>query len=252
LFGIVITILGVGIGAKYAIDRDLISPATRIILGYAFAAVLFGIAVWLKKKYLNFSAVLLSGSLTMMYFLTFFAYSYYELVPQRIAFLMMLFFTALTVVSAIHYNRQVIAHIGLVGAYAVPFMLSENSGRADVLFSYITIINFGILAISVKKFWKPLYYSSFIITWLIYSAWYLSEYQAAEHFTISIGFLTVFFLTFYLTFLTYNLIAKEEFNAEIVVLVLLNSFIFYGFGYSILQSREDFGQFLGIFTIATR
>ncbi|HLM60835.1 MAG TPA: DUF2339 domain-containing protein [Pyrinomonadaceae bacterium] len=160
LFGIVITILGVGIGAKYAIDRDLISPATRIILGYAFAAILFGIAVWLKKKYLNFSAVLLGGSLTKMYFLTFFAYSYYGLIPQRIAFLMMLFFTAFTVVVAINYNRQVIAHSGLVGAYAVPFMLSENSGRADVLFSYITIINFGILAISVKKIWKPLYYSS--------------------------------------------------------------------------------------------
>jgi len=250
LIGIIITILGVGIGAKYAIDRDLVSPTTRILLGYAFAAVLFGIAVWLKKKYLNFSAVLLSGSLAILYFLTFFAYSFYALIPQRLAFLMMLAFTAFTVAAAINYNRQVIAHIGLVGAYAVPFLLSENSGRADVLFGYMTITNFGILVISVKKFWKSLYYSSFIFTWLIYAAWFLSGYRSDEHLWLAFGFALIFFITFYLTFLSYKLLAKEEFNAEIVVLVLLNSFIFYGFGYSIINSRENLEPFLGLFTLA--
>jgi len=250
LIGIMITILGVGIGAKYAIDRDLVSPLTRIILGYIFALGMFGIAVWLKKKYLGFSAVLLSGSLAMLYFLTFFAYSFYGLIPQKIAFSMMLFFTAFTVIAAINYNRQVIAHIALVGAYAVPFLLSENSGRADVLFSYMTIINFGILAVSVKKFWKPLFYSSFVFTWLIYAAWYFSSYRADNHFLLAFGFAFVFFLTFYLTFLSYKLIAKEEFNAEIVVLVFVNSFIFYGFGYSIIESRDGYERFLGMFTIA--
>ncbi|MCY7346897.1 MAG: DUF2339 domain-containing protein, partial [Pyrinomonadaceae bacterium] len=249
LIGIIITIIGVGIGAKYAIDRDLISPATRILSGYAFAAVLLGIAVWLKSKYLNFSAVLLSGALAMMYFLTFFAYSFYSLIPQKAAFLIMLVVTASTVGAALNYSRQVIAHIGLVGAYAVPFLLSENSGRADVLFGYMTIINFGILVISVKKFWKPLYYSSFIFTWLIYAAWFFTKYRADEHFALAFGFAFVFFLTFYLTFLSYKLIAQEEFNAEIVVLVLVNSFIFYGFGYATLASREDFAPYLGAFTL---
>ena len=250
LIGIIITIIGVGIGAKYAIDRDLISPATRILLGYLFAAGLFGTAIWLKKKYLNFSAVLMSGALAIMYFLTFFAYSYYTLIPQKFAFLLMLFFTAFTVAAALNYNRQVIAHVGLVGAYAVPFLLSSDSGRADILFGYMTIINFGILAISVVKFWKPLYYSPFIFTWLIYSAWYLANYRAGEHFLLALGFALVFFLTFYLTFLSYKLLAKEDFNAEIVVLVFINSFIFYGFGYAILDSRDGFEPYLGLFTMA--
>ncbi len=249
LIGIIITILGVGIGAKYAIDLDLISPTTRIVLGYAFAVVLFGVAIWLKKKYLNFSAVLISGSLAMLYFLTFFAYSYYALIPQPAAFGLMLAFTAVTVAAAIRYSRQVIAHIGLVGAYAVPFLLSENSDRAEILFAYMMIINFGILIISVKKFWKSLYYSSFIFTWLIYAAWFVAKYRGDEHFALAFGFAIVFFLTFYLTFLSYKLLAKEEFNAEIVCLVLANSFIFYAFGYSIINSREHFGAYLGLFTL---
>lgn len=250
LVGIIITVLGVGIGAKYAIDRDLISPLTRIVLGYSFAAATLAVAVWLQKKYLNFSAVLLSGALAMMYFLTFFAYSFYELIPQTAAFAMMLVFTVFAVVAAVRFNRQVIAHVGLVGAYAVPFLLSEDSGRADILFGYMTIINFGILAISVVKFWKPLYYSSFIFTWLIYAAWYFSSYSSTDHFALAFGFALVFFLTFYLTFLSYKLLAKEEFNAEIVVLVLINSFIFYGFGYLILNRMGQFTAYLGLFTLA--
>ncbi len=249
LIGIVITILGVGIGAKYAIDRDLISPTMRIILGYAFAAGLLAVALRLKNKYLNFSAVLLSGALAIIYFLTLFAYSFYALMPQPVAFLIMLVTTAFGVVAAINFNRQVIAHIGLVGAYAVPFLLSNNSGRADVLFGYMTIINFGILVISIKKFWKSLYYSSFIFTWLIYAVWFLSSYRPDEQFAVALGFAFVFFITFYLTFLSYKLIAKEDFNAEIVVLVLLNSFIFYGFGYAIINDRAGFDAYLGLFTL---
>lgn len=250
LIGIIITILGVGIGAKYAIDRDLISPTARILLGYAFAVVLLGIAFWLKSKYLNFSAVLLSGALAIMYFLTYFAYSFYALVPQIVAFGMMLFFTVFTVAAAINFNRQVIAHISLVGAYAVPFLLSDDSGRVGVLFSYMTIINFGIMAISIRKFWKPLFYSSFVFTWLIYGVWFVSSYRTDEYFTLAFVFALIFFLTFYTTFLVYKLLAKEEFSAEIIIPVFVNSFIFYGFGYSMLDNREGLDSYLGLFTVA--
>ncbi|CAN5453257.1 DUF2339 domain-containing protein [soil metagenome] len=250
LIGIVITIIGVAIGAKYAIDSNLISPAMRIILGYAFAFATLGIAVRLKAKYDSFSAILLSGAMAMLYFLTFFAYSFYDLMPQTAAFLMMLLITAFTVAAAINYNRQVIAHIGLVGAYAVPFLLSNDSGRAAILFGYMTIVNFGILVVSVKKFWKPLFYSSFIFSWLIFAAWYFTRYNSAEHFTLAFAFLTIFFATFYLTFVSYKLVADEEFNSEIVLLILVNSIIFYALGYSILDSRADGREFLGLFTIA--
>ncbi len=250
LIGIIITVIGVAIGAKYAIDRDLISPSTRIILGYLFAFATFGIAVRLKAKYHSFSAVLLSGAMAMMYFLTYFAYSFYNLIPQTAAFAIMLLITAFTVAAAIHYSRQVIAHIGLVGAYAVPFLLSDGSGRAAILFGYMTIVNFGILLVSVKKFWKSLYYTSFIFTWLIFAAWFFDQFNPTEHFTLAFTFLSIFFATFYLTFVSYKLIANEEFSTEIVALILANSFIFYTFGYAILNSNENTRQFLGLFTIA--
>ena len=47
--GILITVIGVGIGAKYSIDNDLISPLTRIILGYLSGVALLGIGIKLKQ-----------------------------------------------------------------------------------------------------------------------------------------------------------------------------------------------------------
>lgn len=250
LIGIIVLVIGIGIFAKYAIDSNWITPAMRIVLGYIVAFVVLGVGVKLKPNYLNFSAVLLSGAMAMMYFLTYFAYEFYQLIPQTAAFAMMVVITAFTVAAAINFNRQVIAHIGLVGAYAVPFLLSDGSGRMAVLFSYMTIVNFGILLVSVKKFWKPLYYTSFIFTWLIFSAWMFTDYKTNEHFTLALMFLSIFFATFYLTFVSYKLIAKEEFSAEIVYLILLNSFIFYGFGYAILRESSQGAEYLGIFTVA--
>ena len=149
--GIAITVIGVAIGAKYSIENNLISPLTRIVMGYLFGLGLLGFGIKLKKQYENYSAVLVSGAMAIMYFITYSAYDLYGLIPQIAAFLLMFVFTAFTVIAALNYNRQVIAHIGLVGAYAVPFFLSDGSGNIAVLFTYMAIINIGILAIAFKK-----------------------------------------------------------------------------------------------------
>ncbi|TAL73845.1 MAG: DUF2339 domain-containing protein [Bacteroidetes bacterium] len=246
--GIAITVIGVAIGAKYAIDHQLISPLTRIILGYLVGFGLLAFAFRLKKNYENFSAVLLSGSMAIMYFITYAAYSFYSLIPQGITFGLMVIITAFTVSAAINYNRQVTAHIGLVGAYAVPFLLSQGPENIVVLFSYTAIINIGILVISFKKYWKPLYYSSFLLTWLIYLMWFGSKYQASEHLGIASSFLSIFFATFYVMFLAYKLLQKEKFDVYDIVLLLANSFIFYGVGYNIMSKHDTGEHLLGLFT----
>jgi len=247
--GIVITVIGVAIGTKYAIDHQLISPLTRIILGYIFSFGLLGIALRLKKDYENYSAVLLSGSMAILYFLTYAAYSFYQLMPQMMAFALMVIITVFTVFAAIKYDKQIISHFGLVGAYAVPFLLSENSGNVLILYSYMAIINIGILIISFLKYWKPLYYSSFILTWIMYLSWYKSSYQMAEHFDLALTFLIIFFTIFYVSFLAYKLRKNETFERDDILLLLSNSFLFYAIGYSILDDHETGKHMLGLFTV---
>lgn len=247
--GIVITVIGVSIGAKYSIENDLISPLTRIILGYLAGLGLLGIGIRLKSKYENYSAVLVSGAMAIMYFITYAAYSFYSLFPQIMAFMLMIIFTVFTVIAAITYNRQVIAHIGLVGAYTIPFLLSEGSGKVGILFTYMSIINTGILFIAFRKRWKPICYSSFGLTWLIYFSWYLFNYQTSQHFGLALVFLSVFFSIFYLTFLANKLIQKEKLEADDILLILGNSLIFFGIGYNILDNHKTGTELLGLFTL---
>lgn len=247
--GIIITVIGVAIGAKYSIENELISPLTRIILGYLTGVALLVVGIKLKKNYTNYSAVLVSGAIAIMYFITFAAYSFYGLFPQLFTFALMLVFTVFSVIAALNYNQQVIAHIGLVGAYAVPFLLSDGSGNVFVLFSYIAIINIGILIISFKKYWKPIYYSSFSFTWLIYLSWYGLKYEIAQHFQIALWFSVLFFAIFYATFLAFKLIKKEKFIGFDVVMLLANSFVFYGIGYSLFDDYPSGISFLGVFTL---
>lgn len=248
--GIAITIIGVAIGAKYSIENNLISPLTRIIIGYVFGILVFGFGIKLKKKYKNFSAVLVSGAMTIMYFITYSAFSFYSLFPQFVAFALMFLFTATTVHLALKYNQQVIAHIGLVGAYAVPFLLSEGSGKVEILFTYMSIINIGILVISFRKYWKSLYYAAFILSWLVFGTWYSQSYSAASHFNIGLFFGTLFFLLFYISFLAYKIFRYKTFEIEDIILLLVNSFVFYAFGYSILGTTKTGENFQGLFTIS--
>ena len=250
--GILIVVIGVAIGAKYSIENELISPLTRIILGYLVGIGLLGFGIKLKPKFEGYSAVLVSGAISIFYFITYFAYSFYDLIPQALAFVMMLIFTAFTVFTAIKYNRVVIAHIGLIGAYAVPFLLSSGSGRVDILFSYMLIINLGILFISIKKDWKSLHYSAFFFTWMIYGSWFAdksfdSNLQGYE--ALGIGFATAFFLVFYGVSLFNNIISKEKLDKVNIILILLNSFIYYGFGYGIFNGHSILDSYLGLFTL---
>ena len=80
--GIGIIIIGVFIGVKYSIEHNLISPAMRLVLGYLVGAGLFVAGAMLKKKYESFSAVLVSGAMTIFYFVTFIGYSVFNFFPQ--------------------------------------------------------------------------------------------------------------------------------------------------------------------------
>lgn len=247
--GILILIFGVVIGSKYAIDNNLISPLSRVIIGYLISFGLLGFAIKLKEKYLNFSAVLLSGSLSLLYFLSFIAYNFYQFIPQTVAFGLMFLFTIFAVLASLNYNKQVIALIGLVGSYAIPFLLSNDSGNVFFLFSYITIVNVGILFISFKKYWKPLFYSAFVFTWLIFNTWLFGNYSEA-FFKIGLLFSAIFFLIFYASFIAYKMLKKEIFAKIDVVFILMNSFVFFSVGYFILDHKENTSAYLGLFALA--
>ncbi|MBO9634693.1 MAG: DUF2339 domain-containing protein [Chitinophagaceae bacterium] len=247
--GILVTVIGIFIGAKYAIEHNLISETVRIIFGYLAGAVLIGLGFRFRNKYPAYSAVLMGGGLCVAYFITYIAFTYYQMFPRMMAFGIMVAVTGGTVYASLLYNRVIIAHLAQVGAYAIPFLLSDNSGNYTALFSYIAIINAGMVIISLKKYWKSLLYAAFGITWFIYIFWFVGVSDEANFKQVAWFFLSLFFGLFYTSLLTYKLIKKEEFHFGDVLLVIPNAFIFFGIGLHLLQKAgwSDWAQ--GGFTV---
>lgn len=249
IIGIIILVIGLGIGVKYAVDNGMIGPLGRIAIAYLAGGTLIAIAFKLKENYKAFSAVLLSGGMASLYFTTFAAYSMYNLFPREAAFGIMLVFTAFTVFAATMYNLQVIGIIGLVGAYAVPMLLNNHSGKIEIMFAYMLVINIGILFLSFKKYWQILNYFAFGLTWLIVAAWASTNYDHTQHTLMLMCFSFAFFLIFYISSMSYKILKQEKFVVMDVIHLLLNSFIFFSVGYATLSNERD-EDFLGLFTLA--
>ncbi|QEC40337.1 DUF2339 domain-containing protein [Pseudobacter ginsenosidimutans] len=247
--GILVTVIGIFIGAKYAIEHDLISRQVRIMLGYLSGLVLVGLGLRLKKKYPAYSAVLLGGGLCVCYFITYIAFTYYQMFPRMVAFGIMVAVTAAIVYGSLLYNRVIIAHLAQVGAYAIPFLLSDNSGNYSALFSYIAIINAGMLVISLKKYWKSLLYAAFGITWFIFVFWFGIVSDEERFSQVAWFFLSLYFALFYASFLIYKLVRKEKFYFGDVLLLIPNAFLFFGLGLYLLNRDEVSGWGQGGFTV---
>lgn len=248
--GIAIILIGVFIGVKYSIDHDLISPTMRIILGYLTGAALFGVGYYLKPKYEKFSAVLVSGAMAIFYFLTYVAYDFYQMFPTGVAFALMFFVTVATIWFALSYNQQIIALIGMVGGYAVPFLLSNGGGHVWVLLCYVAFINVGILIISFYKQWRWLYHSAFVFTWALYLTLHVFKYKDNQGLYFS--FLLVYYLIFHFAFIVRKLWAKDTFTIGDILILLSNTLLFYSLGLS-FTFENVFAQtrdYLTVFTLA--
>jgi uncharacterized membrane protein len=247
--GILVTIVGVFIGAKYAIDKDLISPLMRILLGYASSGVLVFLALRLKPKYENFSSILMGGGLAVAYFITYIGFSFYHLFPQAVAFTIMIVTTAAAVGVSLWYNQKVIALLGQVAAYAIPFLLGDRSGNAAILFAYISIINIGLMILSFKKEWKVLYHIAFFLTWTIYASWTLINHNATTHFNTGLIFCSINFITFYVTFLSYKIYRRQLYQTGEIGILLLNALVFFFIGAFLVSENYIANRALTIFTL---
>ncbi len=224
--GIIVLIIGIAIGVKYAIDKNLISPALRIALAYLASGLLFFLSYYLSKKYQAFSAILFSGAMAAFYFTTYGAFEYYGFLSRPIAFVLMLLFTWITVFVSLKFNREEIATLALVGAYGVPFLVGGNSGNVLMLYSYMFLINCGILFISFKRNWNILKVLAFAVTWLIFVSWVFIKYSTDYNFVAWL-FLILFFIQFLITVCGFRILKRQEPNAGDLVLLILQSFFLY-------------------------
>ena len=224
--GIILLVIGLSIGVKYVIDRQLISEVMRISLAYAAGIILYLLSWRLKKNYQLFSAILFSGAMASLYFTTYAAFVYYGFFSFAVTFLIMAGLTVYTAFESIRYDRQEIAVLGMVGAYGIPFLISANNGRADMFFSYIIFINAGIAFLSFKKKWKVMGWLALLISWILFISWGSFKYEAKDFWT---GFIlmVILYLLFTVNALAYRLMRSEPLTPGDIQQLIINNVALY-------------------------
>ncbi len=224
LTGIVVLVVGISIGVKYAVDKELISPVTRIILAYIAGITLYLLSLRLKRRFILFSAILFSGAMASLYFTTYAAFVYYRLFSFSMAFAGMIVITIFTVYAAIKYNKQEIAILGMIGAYGIPFLISVNSDRADLFFAYIIFINCGIVFLSYKKAWKGMVRLAMLISWTLFLGWAFSRYDGTMQLE-AIVIMSIFYLLFAIASVGFAINKKQSLNLIELQHFLLNNIL---------------------------
>lgn len=217
IIGIFTLVLGIGYFVKYAIDKNWIGENARVGIGFLTGVVIMTLGHFLKKNYSVFSSIITGGGIAVLYFTITIAFREYQLFSQTTAFSITCLITLISIALSYYYKSEILAIFSLIGGFLAPLMISTGESNYLFLFTYLTVLNIGMLAIIFLKKWKSIGWISFIFT----SA-YLFSWTSEKPEFISIFFYLINYIIFYAIALQ-NYIKKNTLETfDILMLVLIN------------------------------
>jgi len=250
--GIAILVTGIAFFVKFAIDKDWIRELGRVIIGLASGGILVALAHYTRNKYRSFSSVLVGGGISVFYFTIAFAFHEYHLIDQRSAFIIMIVITGFAVALSLLYNRIELAILATLGGFATPFLVSTGDDNYVALFTYLAILNSGLLVMAWFKKWKSINIIALFATMLIYGGWMVPEvlrFDDNEKLRAGFLFATLFYLQFVAMNIVNNLRSGAKFTAPDFMILFSINFFYYLAGVSILENLA-LAQYKGLFTVS--
>ena len=227
--GILVFVIGVGFFVKYAIDKDWINETLRTVLGFLTGSALLVVAERLQKKYRTFSSLLAGGA---------FAFHFYHLFPQTVAFIILIAITLFMSILSILYDRRELAIISLVGGFLAPFLVSTGNGNYLVLFTYMSILNLGMFGLSIYQKWGELPVIAFVFTYVVMGIFLLTGFTTGStHISVHLFiFATLFYFIFLLPILSILRIEAVKKNRGLLLVIITNNFIYLLLGILFLRN----------------
>ncbi|MEN3333916.1 MAG: hypothetical protein V7641_3281 [Blastocatellia bacterium] len=238
--------LGMAFFLKYAIDNQWITPWGRVIIGILVGLGFLVGGERLRRRYASYAYGLTGGGILILYSSFFAAYRFLDLIDALPAFICMALVTATAVLLAARYNALPIAVLGLIGGFLTPMVLSTGHDNEAGLFSYIALLDLGVLALAYSKQWRALNYMAFTATVLMFLAW-ADEWYTPEKLQLTMLFLTLFFGIFALLAVLYNVVNRRPTRWLDLAMVFANALLYFSASYGLLY--EPYKARLGLFAV---
>ncbi len=232
--------LGVAFFVKYSVDHNLISPLARVIIGFiAGIGTIIGGLSMRKKGYAVTVQTLCAAGIAILYADTYACRSFYQFLSNEVAFVFMILVTVTSFLLAVRLESRYVAILGLVGGFLTPVLLSTGVDRPITLFSYIALLDAGVIAVALRKRWGFLMSLSAGATFLMQLGWVAKFFMPVKG-ELAVG-IFLFFCLFYLIaekMASHRGIKDEHFLVPAAVLPLAcMGFVAYMFTFNSLAVR---------------
>jgi uncharacterized membrane protein len=172
--------LGAALFLQYSIQHGLISPAARVAIGLLVGAVALWGGDWLRSK-AEWAGQATSGAgVAILYASLFAAHARYHLMSTTATFAGMVLVTVTAGFLAVRRNAFVLAVLGLLGGFLTPYLLSTHEDHPIALFSYVLLLDLGVIAVARRRPWTELRLLALIGSAVLYAGWAASFLDAAK------------------------------------------------------------------------
>lgn len=162
----------------------------------------------------------------------------------------MVVITVFAVLLAILYNRIELGIIATIGGFVTPFLVSNGQGNYIVLFTYLSILNAGLIALAYYKRWRVLNFIAFVFTQAVYIGWITARAgNTGFSYTGTLAFGCIFYAMFLVMNIIHHVSRGSKLKAFDFIILLLVNACFYGAGAYLLQYGGMAG-YKGLFTAA--
>jgi uncharacterized membrane protein len=204
--------LGIAFFVKYSFDNDLIPPQLRVAIGFlAGLGLLVGGVSIPRKNFSVLSQTLCATGVVVLYAVTFAcrAHYHFEFFGPMPTFLLMSLITVAAFLLAVRLDALVVAILGMLGGFLTPALLSTGQDNPVGLFSYIAILDFGLVFVALNKRWHFLAALAAFGTVLMQIGWAGKFFETEKYFEGNKIFVALAVLLFFnLLYLSANWLAK--------------------------------------------
>lgn len=166
---------------KLSIERGLIPPPVRVLIGYLAGIAALVAGQWLRPRGYAATANALAGSGTViLYGATWAGHRLFGLFGGPVAWGMMALVTVAACLLAWRTRSKVVAGLGLVGGFASPLLLGAGFEHPIGLFGYLLLLDLGLLLLARSQGWRRFGTVCLGLTALYQAAWILDTLDAGD------------------------------------------------------------------------
>jgi len=177
---------------SYSVEHGWLSPMVRASLGMVTGIVLLLVCELRVARDYSFTANAMDGAGIAILYATLFAiHALWHLLPVGVVFALMLIVTAIAVLLSIRRDSVFIALLGLVGGFATPALLSTGENKPIALFSYLLLLNVGLLWVAIQRRWPLLTALSVVFT-VIYEWSWIGKFLTVSQLPLAVSIFILF------------------------------------------------------------